>query len=116
MRPFPDARSVLVLDNCRIHHSQALVALVEAAGCLLLYLPPYSPDLNPIEESFSTCESHVSYGAYNITDTVSVKAYLRRWGSQLRLDEDPYGVILEAAGCITPAMAHGWFKHAGYIH
>ena len=71
MRPFPDERSVLVLDNCRIHHNEALVDLVISAGeypsylmlvcpltlpgCLIMYLPAYSPDLNPIEESFSTC-------------------------------------------------------------
>jgi len=55
MNPYPDACSVLVLDNCRIHHNEALVELVRAAGCLILYLPAYSPDLNPIEESFSTC-------------------------------------------------------------
>ena len=55
MNPFPDERSVLVLDNCRIHHNEALSELVHAAGCLLLYLPAYSPDLNPIEESFSAC-------------------------------------------------------------
>jgi len=73
MKPFPDERSVLVLDNCRIHHNEALVELVQSAGmfsvhfmtctsdcilvgCLILYLPAYSPDLNPIDESFSTCE------------------------------------------------------------
>jgi transposase len=56
MNPYPDACSVLVLDNCRIHHNEALVELVHAAGCLILYLPAYSPDLNPIEESFSTCK------------------------------------------------------------
>jgi transposase len=55
MNPFPDERSVLVLDNCRIHHNEALTDFVHAAGCLLLYLPAYSPDLNPIKESFSAC-------------------------------------------------------------
>ena len=54
MNPYPEPRSVLVLDNCRIHHNEALVDMVRAAGCLILYLPAYSPDLNPIEESFST--------------------------------------------------------------
>jgi hypothetical protein len=73
MKPFPDERSVLILDNCRIHHNEALVDLVISAGkypsylhahfstkpysgCLIMYLPAYSPDLNPIEESFSTRE------------------------------------------------------------
>ena len=55
MNQYPAPRSVLVLDNCRIHHNEALVNIVRAAGCLILYLPAYSPDLNPIEESFSTC-------------------------------------------------------------
>ena len=41
--------SVLVLDNARFHHGTHITALVEAAGCSLLYLPPYSPDFNPIE-------------------------------------------------------------------
>jgi DDE superfamily endonuclease len=58
MNPYPDTCSVLVLDNCRIHHNEALVELVHAAGCLILYLPAYSPDLNPIEESFSTRTLH----------------------------------------------------------
>ena len=74
MNPYPAERSVLILDNCHIHHNDALVDLVQSAGvffllykivevlihdlgCLILYLPPYSPDLNPIEESFSTRKS-----------------------------------------------------------
>ncbi len=74
MNPFPDSHSVLVMDNCRIHHTEALRDVLNemgmyyhscgappvpiAIGIMLLYLPPYSPDLNPIEESFSTCMSH----------------------------------------------------------
>jgi transposase len=53
MNPFPEDNSVLVLDNCAIHKSDALRAVVEAQGHLLIFLPPYSPDFNPIEESFS---------------------------------------------------------------
>lgn len=76
MNPFPAERSVLVLDNCRIHHNDAIAELVQAAGmssissslsitngssgCLILYLPAYSPDLNPIEESFSTRKSRIT--------------------------------------------------------
>jgi len=41
--------SVLVLDNARIHHRASLQMALEAAGHTLLFLPPYSPDLNPIE-------------------------------------------------------------------
>ncbi|PPR01443.1 hypothetical protein CVT24_001906, partial [Panaeolus cyanescens] len=53
-KPFPDAHSVLVMDNCRIHHTDTLQEVLNDAYVMLLYLPPYSPDLNPIEESFST--------------------------------------------------------------
>jgi transposase len=74
MGVFPDDRSVLVMDNCRIHHTETLQEVLNAqgtftvlctsicsvsdlsmTGIMLLYLPPYSPDLNPIEESFSAC-------------------------------------------------------------
>jgi transposase len=53
MNPYPQDNSVLVLDNCAIHKSTALREVVEAQGQLLVFLPPYSPDFNPIEESFS---------------------------------------------------------------
>ena len=69
MNPYPQPRSVLVLDNCNIHKSKILQEIVEAygrsilhkypaflttaVGCVLKFLPPYSPDMNPIEESFS---------------------------------------------------------------
>jgi transposase len=41
--------SVIVWDNASFHKSERLRQLIEAAGCRLLFLPPYSPDLNPIE-------------------------------------------------------------------
>ncbi|KAG0692150.1 hypothetical protein DFH29DRAFT_818133, partial [Suillus ampliporus] len=64
----------------------------------ILYLPPYSPDSTPIEESFS-----------------AFKAYLRRHCHQLRHLEDPVEVLLEATSCITVEKAYGWFKNSGYI-
>ncbi|TFK78352.1 hypothetical protein K466DRAFT_459923, partial [Polyporus arcularius HHB13444] len=63
----------------------------------LLYLPSYSPDLNPIEESFAT-----------------LKAYIRRHGHEMRTAEDPINALLEACGCITAEKAERWFAHAGY--
>lgn len=44
-----ESDSVLVLDNARAHHGGRITQIVEASGCSVLYLPPYSPDLNPIE-------------------------------------------------------------------
>jgi transposase len=45
--------SVLVLDNASIHKGGEIACLVEKSGCHLLYLPPYSPDFNPIELAWS---------------------------------------------------------------
>lgn len=44
---------VLVLDNARIHHANAVKELVASFGCRLLFLPPYSPELNPIEKTWA---------------------------------------------------------------
>lgn len=57
MNRYPQDRSVLIMDNCAIHKLEVLREVVEAFGVLLVFLPPYSPDFNPIEESFSTCKS-----------------------------------------------------------
>ena len=51
--------SVIVLDNARFHQSPTTERLVEAAGCRLLFLPPYSPDLNPIELAFSKLKTYL---------------------------------------------------------
>ena len=44
--------SVVILDNASIHHVEAVTQLISATGALVQFLPPYSPDLNPIEEAF----------------------------------------------------------------
>jgi len=53
MNRAPGPRSVLILDNARIHHAPELKSMCEEAGVELAFLPPYSPDYNAIEESFS---------------------------------------------------------------
>ncbi|CZS92406.1 uncharacterized protein RAG0_02848 [Rhynchosporium agropyri] len=50
MNPWPQRNSVLVMDNASIHHSARIKQMCHDAGVRLVYLPPYSPDLNPIEE------------------------------------------------------------------
>lgn len=79
MNPFPGPRSVLVLDNCSIHHADTVRELIEeqggeylsilctagntklivAKGGILKYLPAYSPDFNPIEQAFSIMKAHL---------------------------------------------------------
>jgi transposase len=97
MNPWPGPRSILILDNCRIHHTEELIDLVITAGCLIIYLPPYCPHLNPIEESFSKMKSH-----------------LRRYGEMFRQDRNPELALQEACGCVTGKDARSWFRHSGY--
>ncbi len=51
-RPWPQRHSVLIMDNASFHKGPKVQQLYDAAGVKLLYLPPYSPHLNPIEETF----------------------------------------------------------------
>jgi hypothetical protein len=67
MMPFPAERSVLVLDNARIHKTEAFTSLIRAAGIRILYTPPYSPHFNPIEQAFA-----------------KIKRYLKRYGSIMK--------------------------------
>ena len=74
MNSYPNNQSVLVMVNCCIHHNDLLKEIVNSEdmvslfddifmyssrvqGIMILYLPPYLPDLNPIEESFSKCKT-----------------------------------------------------------
>jgi transposase len=86
---------IVVADNLRAHHSERARAAIEARGAHFWHLPPYSPDLNPIEEAFS-----------------KLKAFLRR--AQAR-PEDALGTATWAAlASITLADIAGWFSHCGY--
>lgn len=105
MNPHPLPHSVLVLDNCAIHHVDGVAERCFAAGVKLVYLPPYSPDLNPIEEAFS-----------------AFKAHARRFGDYFRaametgIRADTLMWIYEALDTVmTAENAKGWFKHAGYV-
>ena len=86
---------VVVLDNLRVHKVAGLAELVEARGACLLYLPPYSPDFNPIELAFS-----------------KLKTGLRT--AQARTREALEAVIQTATEWVTEADAKNWFDHCGY--
>lgn len=60
----------LVCDNLSVHRHAAVGALVEAAGCRLEYLPPYSPDFNPIELLFAKLKTHLRAVACRTFDTL----------------------------------------------
>ena len=86
---------VVVLDNLSPHHAPRVQALVEAAGCRLLFLPPYSPDFNPIEQAWS-----------------KLKTLLR--GAGARTKEALLDALAAVLTHITAADAQHWFAHCGY--
>jgi transposase len=47
------------MDNLPVHKAPGVREMIEAVGATLLYLPPYSPDLNPIEQAFSKLKAHL---------------------------------------------------------
>ena len=105
MNPFPLPNSVLVCDNASAHHFDGLHALVEAHSCRLLYLPPYSPDLNPIEEGFSVMKAWIQKN----NDYV-----LSELAGEDRCD--PYKMLWEAVfKSMTSENIEGWYKDCGYV-
>jgi transposase len=85
---------VVVFDNLTSHLSPAVFEAIERAGASVLPLPPYSPDLTPIEEMFS-----------------KFKQFLRRVGA--RAKEHLYDAIGEGLRDVTDQDILGWFRHAG---
>ncbi len=86
---------IVVLDNLGAHKSERARELIEERGCQVLYLPPYSPDFNPIEEAFS-----------------KIKGLLRKALARTR------EALIEALGVAIPAVSardvRGFFEHGGY--
>jgi len=73
--PYPGRNSVLIMDNARIHHHAEVSALCREAGIILAYLPPYSPDLNPIEEAFAELKAWFKKN-YKLAEIVPFKDFL----------------------------------------
>jgi transposase len=59
-----EAGSVIVLDNATFHKSMLTIERVQKAGCKLLFLPPYSPHLNPIEKLWGNIKRAWQYAAH----------------------------------------------------
>ena len=96
MQPFPNTSSILIIDNCAVHHVDYIKDLVASAGILTIYLPPYSPDYNPIEKVFSYIKyylknhdeiiqstnnfKHVLSSAFDSIDSEQCNAYISNCG------------------------------------
>jgi transposase len=86
---------IVVMDNLSSHKSQAVREIIEAAGAKVLYLLPYSPDLNPIEQAFAKLKAHL-----RAAEERSIPALWDRIGSIL--DNFPSD------------QCQNFFTHAGY--
>jgi transposase len=86
---------VVIMDNLGCHKSAAVRAEIEAAGAELRLLPPYSPDLNPIEFAFS-----------------KLKALLRKAAARTR--DALWGAVAVALGAFSPVECANFFTEAGY--
>lgn len=96
--PTLTAGEVVMMDNLPAHKVVGIRELIQARGAKLIYLPPYSPDLNPIEKCWS-----------------KIKTYLRKSKARTRAELEK--ALQEALLLITKEDAIGWFKSCGYsIH
>ncbi len=86
---------VVVLDKLGAHRPKRIRELIEARGAELVFLPSYSPDMNPIEEAFS-----------------KIKNILRKVGA--RTHDGLLEAMAKALSEVTPEDAAGWFDHCGY--
>ena len=100
LQPFngTNPNSVIVMDNASIHHTTEIVEALEGLGLLIYFLPPYSPDLNPIEEAFSKVK------------------YILQASELSTPHEDLESLLLMAFSKITATDCIGWMRHAGYLY
>ncbi len=87
---------IVIMDNLRIHKMPAVRKAIEAAGAKLLFIPPYSPDLNPIELAFS-----------------KLKALLR--AKAIRTAEALWKALGDLCDSFSPAECAAYFRHDGYF-
>ena len=87
---------IIVMDNMRSHHAKAVKQLLDSSKVTYLYLPPYSPDLNPIEKMWS-----------------KLKAFLRK--EKIRMASELPSAISKGFLTIRPTDCIGWFHSCNYV-
>ena len=89
------------MDNAAIHHVESVVNLIESTGAIVMFLPPYSPDIMPIEECFS-----------------KVKSYLRANDRLIQIlnETEIEDMLVSAFANVTPNDCYNWIKHCGYMN
>lgn len=100
LQPFDyiNPHSVVILDNASIHHVEEITEIIEeVAGARLLFLPPYSPDLNPLEEVFS-----------------KIKGIMKTYDSLFQATNMPRALLTLAFDMVTREDCDSYIAHAGY--
>ena len=93
-----NSNSIVIIDNPSIHHLDEACWLILSSGSLLCFLPPYSPDLNPIEELFQ-----------------QVEGFLRNNQAAFQIFSNPRVVISSAFAQVTRTDCCAYIGHAGYL-
>ena len=88
--------SVVIFDNCCIHHTSEVISAIQDTGAILHFLPPYSPDWNPAEGAFS-----------------KVKTMMKAMEMEMQTIEDIDTIIYAAFSFITHEDCIGWIKDSG---
>ena len=96
LAPCLSTGDVVVMDNLSVHKVEAVVAAITARGAYVEFLPPYSPDLNPIEKVWS-----------------KLKTALRKAKARTREALDV--ALRDAIATLTTSDIRGWFEHCGYV-
>jgi transposase len=86
---------VVVLDNLAAHKDERVIRAIEAAGARVLYLPPYSPDFNPIENMWAKVKAHLRKAAARTSDAL-------------------WRAVGDALASVTAEDCRGFFRHCGY--
>jgi transposase len=86
------------MDNASIHHVEDVQDLIEGVGARLLFLPPYSPDLNPVEGVFS-----------------QIKSIMKENHTLFEVASCPRALLTMLFGMISKEDCHGHISHSGYL-
>jgi transposase len=97
MQPFPNDMSILIMDNCSIHHVEEIRDLLTSVGVLVIYLPPYSPDYNPIELVFSY-----------------IKYFLKDHDDIIKTANNFKAILSCAFDSVTSQQCNAYINHSGY--
>ena len=102
LNPFngSNSQSIVIMDNASIHSVEGIVEMIQQVGAIVIFLPPYSPDFNPIEELFS-----------------KVKKKIKWYESDLHSNEMDLQTVVQTSFChVTPEDCCGWIASTAIYH